>query len=139
MKPVRFVLIIISFASLLSSCQKLGFDNRNKYLGKWSFEVTQLRLTYNQIRGFYDTTYTDTYKGEIKLGVTQGGIIFESTSYYCEFEIDKKGNIVSDLDPLPNYSESGGFEGRDIFRYHYYHQMGGSREHYGTDIYGKKE
>jgi hypothetical protein len=139
MKIVKATIFFFLLVFLVTSCEKLGFDSRNKYLGTWSFEVTQLRLAYSRTQGFHDTTYTSTYHGEIKLGLTQGGIIFESDGYYEEFEIDKKGKIISEVDQLTNYSETGGFEGRSIFRYHYYHQMGASREHYGTDIYGEKE
>jgi hypothetical protein len=125
--------------TLIISCEKIPFDFRNKYLGRWEFDVTNSHLTFNTTQGFHDTTSTIRYYGEINYGSNHGSIMFQSIGYNAEFSIDDNGKIIPLNVNGPNYSESGGFEGSRIFRYNYYHHMGASREYTGIEIYGVKD
>jgi hypothetical protein len=134
-----FVLASILLQLLLISCEKQLFDSRNKYLGDWKFDVSNSHEVFNTTQGFHDTTILITYQGEIKYGSEDNRIIFQSTSYSIEFAIDKNGNIIPENDYGMDYDESGGFEGRDIFKYYYYHRWGGTLHKYiETNINGER-
>jgi hypothetical protein len=139
-KHNRSVLIIILYATLLSGCEKIPFDFRNKYLGDWMFEVSNRHELYNPTRGFYDTTTVKVYHGEIQRGSSHEEIVFTSNLGYSEeFLIDKNGQIIPVNDHGLNYSEGGGFQGRDIFTYSYYHHWGATRQFIDISICGKRE
>jgi hypothetical protein len=141
MKIAKIALIFISFASLISGCEKIPFDHRNKYLDNWSFDVANSREWYTTSRGFFDTTTVTKYHGEIKRGSTNDAIQFATTyGYSVEFSIDKDGQIIPVNDHGADYSEYGGFEGKSIFEYHYYHRWGGTPHKFvATDIHGERE
>jgi hypothetical protein len=137
---LSFSLLLMLLQLLLTSCEKQLFDYRNKYLGNWKFDVSDSHEVFNTIQGFHDTTILITYQGEIKYGSENKTILFQSQSYSKEFTIDKNGNIIPTLVFGPNYSESGGFEGKDIFRYNFYHHAGAIPHKYeATNIYGARE
>ena len=133
------ILCAIVSILILVSCEKQLFDFRNKYLGNWKFDVSNSHEVFNTTQGFHDTTEINIYHGEIKYGSGDNKISFESPSYTNEFTINKDGSIVPILGLGPNYSESGGFEDKDIFRYYYHHQSGATPHKYQTiNIYGKR-
>jgi hypothetical protein len=136
------ILILFAIIStlILVSCEKQLFDYRNKYLSNWEFEVSYNHEVFNATQGFHDTTEINTYLGEIKYGSENNKISFESQNYTKEFTIDKSGNVVPTPGLGPLYSESGGFEGQDIFKYYYHHQSGGTPYKYQTiNIYGTRD
>ena len=136
---MRFSSIIL-ISILLISCEKQLFDYRNKYIGNWEFNVSNSHEVFNNTQGFHDTTITVIYHGEIRYGSEDRTILFQSKDYSQEFTIDKNGNIIPTLIFGPNYTESGAFEGKNVFRYHFYHQSGGTPHKYqSTDIYGLRE
>ena len=139
MKNAKSVLIILLALTFFSGCEKLPFDFRNKYLGNWEFDVSDIHETYNKTQGFHDTTILRTFHGEIKYGSKHSKILFSSSGYSREFPIEKNGQIIPENDHGPDYSEYGGFEGDDIFRYYYSHHWGGSRQHVATSIEGIRE
>jgi hypothetical protein len=128
---IPFVFAIIS-TLILVSCEKQAFDYRNKYLGNWEFEVSYSHEVFNATQGFHDTTEINTYLGEIKLGSENNKISFESQKYTKDFTIDKSGDVIPTPGLGPLYSESGGFEGKDIFKYYFHHQSGGTPHKYQT-------
>jgi hypothetical protein len=135
------ILIVFAIISTLIqvSCEKQLFDYRNKYLGNWEFEVSFSHEVFNATQGFHDTTEINTYSGEIKFGSGNNKIYFESQNYTNEFTIDKSGDIVPIPGLGPLYSESGGFEGKDIFKYFFHHQSGTNIHKYQTIvIYGTR-
>ena len=134
---ISFAIISILF---LVSCEKQLFDYRNKYLGNWKFEVSNSHEVFNATQGFHDTTEINTYLGEIKYGSENNKISFESQNYTNELTIDKSGNVVPTPGLGPNYSEYGGFDGKDIFKYYFHHQSGGMPHKYQTiGIYGTRD
>jgi hypothetical protein len=136
------ILISILLAILLISCEKQLFDYRNKYIGNWRFDVSNSHewIDLNHLdRGWYDTTVTNSYHGQIKYGTRDISILFQSDSISIEFPLHKDGTIIPENDLGLDYSESGGFEGKKIFRYHYYHHWGGSHQYIRTEIFGEKE
>ena len=125
---------------ILVSCEKQIFDYRNKYLGNWKFEVTISHEVYNATQGFHDTTERNNYQGEIKYGSENNKISFESQDYTQEFTIDRSGDVVPIPGLGPNYSECGGFEGKNIFKYYFHHQSGAMPNKYQTTgIYGTRD
>jgi hypothetical protein len=139
MKNMKLILIILFVLTLSASCEKLPFDFRNKYLGNWKFDVGDSHETYNTTQGFRDTTIYRTFHGEIKYGSKHNKILFNSAGYSREFPIEKNGQIIPENDYGPGYTEYGGFEGNDIFRYQYSHRWGGSRQYVATNIEGVRE
>ena len=139
-KHQTLILITLISVLVLVSCEKQLFDYRNKYLGNWKFEVSYSHEVFNTTQGFHDTTEVNIYLGEIKYGSEDNKISFGSTNYTKEFTITKAGNIVPISGLGPNYSESGGFEGKNIFRYYFHHQSGGTPHKYQTiNINGTRE
>jgi hypothetical protein len=135
------VLILFAIIStlILVSCEKQLIDYRSKYLGNWEFEVFYSHEVFNATQGFHDTTEINTYLGEIKYGSENNKISFESQNYTREFTIYRSGNVVPTPGLGPLYSESGGFEGKDIFKYYFHHQSGGTPHKYQTiNIYGTR-
>jgi hypothetical protein len=128
------ILFAIISTLILVSCEKQNFDYRNKYLGTWDFEVSFKHEVFNATQGFHDTTEINTYPGEIKPGSEKNKIYFESQNYTNEFTIDKSGKIVPIPGLGPLYSESGGFEGNDIFKYYFHHQSGTIYHKYQTTV-----
>ena len=139
MKNTKFAIIFILVILFSIRCEKLPFDFRNKYLGNWEFNLSDRHEVYNGTQGFHDTTTLKTYHGEIKYGSKHSAILFQASGYSKEFSIKKDGKIFPENDYGPDYSESGGFEGRSIFRYHYYHHWGATRQYVAIDIEGVKE
>ena len=139
MRNTKFVLIFILVIAFSISCEKLPFDFRNKYLGNWEFDLSDRHEVYSVTQGFHDTTTSITYHGELTYGSKHSAILFKASGYSKEFSIEKDGKIIPENDYGTNYSESGGFEGRSIFKYHYYHHWGATRQYFANDIEGLKE
>jgi hypothetical protein len=139
MKNKKLSLFLISVILLCLSCEKIIFDFRNKYLDNWEFDVSNRYEVYSAPQGFHDTTALRIYHGKIRYGSKHSAIKFEGDGFSQEFSIDKDGEIIPENDYGPNYSESGGFEGTKIFRYHYYHHWGATRQYTATDIEGIRE
>jgi hypothetical protein len=134
-KPSLIFILVITFCI---SCEKQP-DFRDKYLGSWKFDVSESHETFNVTQWFHDTTTLITYHGVLKYGSTHSSIIFLTNGYSGEYYIDKDGKIVAVKVFGPNYSESGGFEGRNVFKYSYYHHWGGSQKYVATNIEGVRE
>ncbi len=131
-------LISIFITLLFVSCEKQLFDYRNKYLGSWKFDISLSREWYDPIRSWHDSTNTISSNGEIKYGSKENRVLIQTPSYSVEIAIDKNGTVIPENDFGMDYSESGKFEGRRVFEYHYYHHWGGSQEYRKTDITGKR-
>jgi len=139
MKNKISTLFLILILLVFISCEKIIFDFRNKYLGNWEFDVSDRHEVYNTAQGFHDTIILSIYHGKISYGSKHSAIKFQGEGFSQEFSIDKDGVIIPENDYGPNYSESGGFEGNKVFRYHYYHHWGATRQYVATDIEGVKE
>jgi hypothetical protein len=139
MKNTKIGIIILLVIPIFISCEKILFDFRNKYLGNWEFDVSSSHETYNVTQGFHDTTTTFIYHGKIKYGSSHRSILFQANGYSQEFSIDHDGTLIAVNVYGPNYSESGGFQGRSIFKYHYYHHWGATSKYMATNIDGVKE
>jgi hypothetical protein len=139
MRKKNLLSIIVLLTFILNGCENELFDFRNKYLGNWEFDVSNRHEVYNVTQGFHDTTTSVKYHGVIEYGSKHSAILFQASGYSKEFSIEKDGKIIPENDYGPNYSESGGFEGSNIFKYNYYHHWGATRQYVAIDIEGVKE
>lgn len=87
-----------------SACKKIPFDNRNKYLGDWAFDVHYHSFTMNE-GILYD--YSDTYIGKIEYGKEKSKIVIK-------YAVDKSVELLLDEDDIlsgfPNQNSSGKFQ-----------------------------
>lgn len=97
------VLLTVLFISH-SACQKIPFDNRNKYLGDWMFDVHYHSFIMNE-GVLYD--YTETYNGKIKYGK-------EKLKIVIQYGVDKNVELFVDeggiLSGFPSHYSSGSFK-----------------------------
>lgn len=115
----------------LSSCNKTLFDYRYKYIGKWSFSVTE--DTFNGATGEHShSTYI--YPGEIKFGNNNDEIeIYFAPGNMVTLKISKDG-ILSNF---PTHYCSGEFNDPDRIKlYIRYGGLGGGESY---DVQGKKK
>jgi|BarGraIncu01122A_1022018.scaffolds.fasta_scaffold115651_1 hypothetical protein len=135
-KKIRIIQALFIVAIIIFfSCEKQPFDFRNKYLGKWTFNINL--SSWNPSRG---GNYTDSYEcvGDFTFGVKFDELTLQSYYYSVTFRIDKYGKLVSIYDQH-TFMESGEFEGRSIFRYGYYHHQGAGPNWNSINISGSRK
>ncbi|MBN8696001.1 MAG: hypothetical protein J0L87_05685 [Bacteroidetes bacterium] len=92
MKKTTFYIIAI-FAILLSSCEKIPFDKRNKYLGNYRF--TYSYYTWNSTP-YQSPTITEEYWGKVYYNKKEAKNLIHiefAPNMDFTFTIDKDGNI----------------------------------------------
>lgn len=105
-KQYIFWLIIVVFA--IVSCTKHPFDHRNKYLGKWGFEVEYVEINTDSVGYYYYDKWT--YIGEIKYGKKDDEILIKySDNNSVTLLVDKNGILSG----FPNHYSSGKFESKN--------------------------
>jgi hypothetical protein len=135
--PVSIRVMSIVILVLIFSCEKQPFDFRNKYLGKWNFNISL--SSWNPTRG---GDYTDSYQcvGDFTTGVKFDELTLQSDYYSVTFRIDKYGTLISQFNTRSwNNGELGGFSGRNSFTYGYYHHQGAGPSWNSVKISGSRK
>lgn len=87
-----------------SACKKTPFDDRNKYLGDWTFDVHYHSFMMNE-GVLYN--YSEAYSGKIEYGTEKSKIVIK-------YAKDKNIELVLDKDDIlsgfPTHYSSGSFQ-----------------------------
>lgn len=116
---------------MLCGCEKKPFDHRNKYIGKWDFDVVIDEFNMSSGTTFHDEV---SYSGRIKYGDADDEIIIQYTENHS---VILKVNEDEELTGFPTQYCSGEMSGKkDIHIYLRYGGLGGGSSY---DIDGRKK
>lgn len=105
-RPHLLTLLLVLL--LLPGCQKEWFNYRNKYLGKWDFQV--YRSSFNMANPGENWSDSVHFTGEISYGTADNLIRIQYTSEQSiELVIDEDGTLSA----FPSPYCSGSFSGKD--------------------------
>lgn len=100
LKSIKTI-VVLSGVFILTNCTKEPFDYRNKYIGIWSFKITNSGYNSTDSTEF---NYTEVFEGEVKYGSEDDKVIIKfggNSNQILDLEIDKKGQ-------LSGFSQSNG-------------------------------
>ena len=107
--------MIFTAMLVFSSCEKIPFDYRNKYLGRWIFKVEVKKVNVD-------------YQGQFDIDTLSciGVISYDDEDRekllidYCVWELKLRVGKNGELTESPNQYSSGSFEGEDHLHFYYW-------------------